>query len=209
MTVAEKNKKGKFIVIEGGEGAGKSTLINFIQEQFPAALVTREPGGSPFAEMIRSLILCDEAKSAHGETQFGLFWAARFDHVHNKVKPALERGTAVFTDRFDSSSFAYQIYGQGARHLKDLFLKMREVYLREYTPDLYIYLQVDPQEGLRRVAERKGKANHFDGRAIDFHHRLHEGYLDFFTIVPHKIIDANKPVESVQSDFLKILKDVL
>lgn len=209
MAVKTKNERGKFIVIEGGEGSGKSTMVKIAKEHFPRMLITREPGGSPFAEMIRNLILCDEAKDAHGETQFGLFWAARFDHVHNKVKPALEMGTHVLTDRFDSSSFAYQIYGQEAKHLKDLFLKMREVYLKEYTPDLYIYLQVDPKEGLRRVAERKGRANHFDARAIDFHHRLHEGYMDFLTLVPHKIINANESMGGVQSHFLKILKDVL
>lgn len=209
MAVKSKNERGKFIVIEGGEGSGKSTMVKIAQEHFPHMLITREPGGSPFAEMIRKLILCDEAKDAHGETQFGLFWAARFDHVHNKVKPALENGIHVLTDRFDSSSFAYQIYGQEAKHLKDLFLKMREVYLKEYTPDLYIYLQVDPKEGLRRVAERKGKANHFDTRTIDFHHRLHEGYMDFLNLVPHKIINANESMGGVQSHFLKILKDVL
>lgn len=210
MAVKTKPKsKGKFIVIEGGEGSGKSTMVKIAKEHFPNVLITREPGGSPFAEMIRTLILSDEAKDAHGETQFGLFWAARFDHVHNKVKPALEQGIHVLTDRFDSSSYAYQIYGQEAKHLKDLFLKMREVYLREHTPDLYIYFQVDPQEGLRRVAERKGKANHFDTRTIDFHHRIHDGYLDFLSLVPHEIVDANKPMVEVQTDFLKILKNVL
>lgn len=209
MPVDTKKHLGKFIVIEGGEGSGKSTMVKVAQEYFPQVLVTREPGGSPFAEMIRKLILCDEAKEAHGETQFGLFWAARFDHVHNKVKPALEKGINVLTDRFDSSSFAYQIYGQEAKHLKDLFLKMRQVYLKEYTPDLYIYLQVDPKEGMRRVAQRKGISNHFDNRAIDFHHRLHEGYMDFLNLVPHIIIDANGPMEDVQTHFLKTLKNVL
>lgn len=201
--------KGKFIVIEGGEGSGKTTMVRLIRESFPEVVVTREPGGSPFAEKIRSLILSSDAKDADANTQFGLFWAARADHIKNTIIPALETGKNVVCDRFDSSSFAYQIFGQENSHLKKLFFEMRKVYLGKYVPDLHIFLDVDPTEGLKRRATDKGTLNHFDERDISFHKRIRKGYLEFFKKVPHKVIDANQPLEKVKNDVQSLLKNFM
>ncbi len=200
-------KKGKFIVIDGGEGCGKSSQMKLLQEKYTGQrfIFTREPGGAPFAEKIRSLILSPEAKGASGETQFGLFWAARADHMNALVKPSLLAGKNVISDRFDSSSYAYQVFGQEAKHLKKLFLEMRKVYLGKFVPDLYIFLDVKPEVGLARVASRKGEINHFDEQKLDFHKRIRKGYLDFVKKFPHKIIDANKSFDEVAADLEKAI----
>ncbi|MDP2650293.1 MAG: dTMP kinase, partial [bacterium] len=101
-----KTKKGTFIVIDGGEGSGTTTVAKAVVEHFGwGAVYTREPGGSPYAEKIRDLVLSDEAKHSDAETQFALFWAARRDHLKHSVIPALADGKIVISDRFDSSTY--------------------------------------------------------------------------------------------------------
>jgi len=133
-------------------------------------------------------------------------WAARAEHLKNKIIPALAKGVSVISDRFDSSTFAYQIYGQEAKHLEKLFWQTREVFLRERKPDLYIFLDVKPEVGLKRVAGRKEAKTHFDERALAFHQRVRTGFLGFLKNVPHKIIDANQSMKAVQDDFLNMIK---
>src|SRR3989338_3519116 len=160
--------KGKFIVIDGGEGSGKTTILKWFAET-PVGkkfLITHEPGGTDFADKIRTLVLSKEAARAPAETQFGLMWAARAEHLKHKIIPALKKGVNVISDRFDSSTFAYQIYGQEAKHLEKIFWQTREVFLRERKPDLYIFLDVEPEVGLERVAKRKEKQTHFDERTL-------------------------------------------
>ena len=201
-------KRGKFIVIDGGEGSGKTTILKWFAET-PVGknfLITHEPGGTNFADKIRALILSKEAKDAGAETQFGLMWAARAEHLKKKIIPALAKGVNVISDRFDSSTFAYQIYGQEAKHLERLFWQTREVFLRERKPDFYIFLDVKPEVGLARVASRKEKKAHFDERRLDFHRRVRTGFLEFLKNVPHKIIDANQSMKAVQDDFLNMIK---
>ena len=207
-----KKGKGKFIVIDGGEGSGKSTLMKFLPEIFSDQkfLATREPGGSVFAEEIRNLMLThSESHSASPETQFGLVWGARHDHLTKKIIPALEQGINVFSDRFDSSTFAYQIYGQGAPQLEKLFWKIRKIYLRECRPNLYIFLDVEPAEGLRRVANRRKTLNHFDKRHLSFHKRIRDGYLKFMKKTPSIIIDTNGTVEEAKNRFFEVVRKAL
>lgn len=201
--------RGKLIVIDGGEGSGKSTLMKFLPEIFNEQkfLATREPGGSPFAEEIRTLMLSrPESKNASPETQFGLVWGARHDHVTKKILPALTSGTHVISDRFDSSTYAYQIFGQEAPHLEKLFWEIRKIYLRDVTPDLYIFLDVDPATGLKRVASRHKETDHFDQRKLDFHTRIRQGYLEFMKKVPSVIIDSNGTIEEAKKKFFEVLR---
>ncbi|MFW5853569.1 MAG: dTMP kinase [Patescibacteria group bacterium] len=201
-------KKGKFIVLEGGEGAGKSSQIAELKKEFgDSILTTREPGGSPFAEKIRSLILSPEAGETEAKTLFGLFWAARADHLNKTIIPALTAGRHVLCDRFDSSSYVYQIYGQEDPGLQELFFQVRDVYLGEYRPDLYIYLEIDPQIGLKRkVAQTEELSNHFDDRDLDFHWRIKKGFGEFFNSVSCQKVDANLPFEVVREELLQIVK---
>ena|SRR3989344_7348594 len=203
--------KGKFIVLEGGEGAGKGAVRKFLENKFPEAVFTREPGGTPLAEKIRDAMICPEAKEASAETQFALIWAARFDHVRAKVQPALESGRTVICERFDSSTYAYQIHGQKAPHLKPPFFEFRRL-LGETVPDLYIFLDVGAKAGVARVAGNKNKEeplDHFEKRPLDFHARVREGYAEFFKTVPHVIVDASRPLEEVQEEILAIMRKYL
>ncbi len=208
-------KKGKFIVIDGGEGSGKSTQLQFLKEKYPKALFTREPGGSPYAEEIRAVILKSQfAVQADAFTHLCLFFAARQDHMRNTVVPALRSGKTVISDRGDCSSFVYQLYGLEGIHLKDLFFSLRKQALGEFAPDLYVFFDISPEESIRRTTMRAnlfGESNHFDERKIEFHRRVREGYLEFAKLFPDKvkIIDASGSKEEVWKSFQKILDQIL
>ena len=202
-------KKGKFIVLDSGEGAGKTLQLNKAKEYFgDKILITREPGGSPYAEEIRKLILNSEnAKNADAKTLFALFWAARADHLDKTIKPALSLGKTVITDRFDSSTFSYQIVAQGARELESLFWQIRDVFLGECKPDLYIYMDLDPVVGLaRKSGQGVEEQNHFEAKKIDFHNLQREGCKEFMKKVPHEVIDASKSIEEVWEEFKRIIE---
>lgn len=205
-------KKGLFIVLDGGEGSGKTTLLAKVKEHYgDRVVVTREPGGSPYAEEIRNLILHSSyAGQADAKTMFFLFWAARFDHLKNVIIPALESGKMVISDRFDSSTFAYQIMAQQAVELERLFWQLRLEYLGEYRPDMYVYLDLDPKIGLlRKTAQKDERKNHFDERKLDFHKALRKGFKEFLTDDTHgikgAIISAKRSKEEVWEEFNKII----
>lgn len=201
-------KKARFIAIEGGEGSGKSTLVNMFKELVGDKVAfTREPGGSPYAEEIRNVTIKNPlAKNAPPETTLCLMFAARYDNVANLVLPTLEKGISVVTDRFDGSSYAYQVGSQSSGKLEDLFWSLRK--RLAMVPDMYIFIDVDPKEGLQRVNSRNksllqaNKYDHFDDREIEFHEKVRRGYLDFFKKVPHIVIDANRSLELVKNDFV-------
>jgi len=203
-------KKGKFIVIDSGEGAGKTTQIKRVKEFFgDKVFLTREPGGSPYAEEIRNLILkSPNASQADAKTLFALFWAARADHLKNTIIPALEEGKIVICDRFDSSTFAYQIIAQEAKELEQFFWQIRDFYLGDIKPDLYIYFDIDPKIGLnRKIKQKEGEINHFEERKIEFHEALRNGFKEFLKKVHYKIIDASKPIDEVWVDFKNVLEE--
>ena len=199
-------QRGKFIVLEGGEGAGKGSVRRFLEGALPDAVFTREPGGTPLGEKVRNLMLSPEAATADAETQMSLVFASRLHHVREKITPALEAGKIVISERFDSSTYAYQIHGQQALHLKPLFFEFRKL-LGSTVPDLYIFLDVKTETGLMRL--KKGTLDHFETRNVDFHTRVREGYAEFFKTVSHVIIDANRSLEAVEEDVLSYIKKIL
>ncbi len=203
-------KKGLFLVVDSGEGAGKTTQIKRAQDHFgDLVMLTREPGGSPYAEEIRNLILkSPNADQADAKTLFALFWAARADHLKNTIVPALELGKVVICDRFDSSTFAYQIVAQGATELKEFFWQMRDFYLGGVRPDLYIYFDIDPKVGLvRKSRQGAEERNHFEDREITFHNSIKSGFKEFLSKVPHKVINAAWPVHEVWRDFRAAIEE--
>src|SRR3989344_3802901 len=202
--------RGKFIVIDGGEGAGKTTVLKAAKEIFGRkVLITHEPGGSPLAEEVRNLILSEKGKEASAETHFALNWAYRHDHLKKIIEPALKKGITVISDRCDSSTYTYQIFAQKAPQLKNLFWDIRKIYFRDTKPDLYVFFDVDPKVSLERVAKRKGEQTHFDNQKLDFHKRVRLGFREFLKKVPHKVIDANKTLEEVKKDFISIIKELI
>ena len=176
-----------FIVVEGLDGSGKGTVLERLKAEYPwpaEVVFTREPGGTPFAEVIRDVALNNPlAKEADGATLFHLVWAARHEHLRGLVKPTLVSGKIVVCDRFDSSTYAYNVVAQGAEYLEKLFWQTREICLRECRPSLYIILDVDAKVAQARIQNRPG-GNHFDDRKMDFHEKVRAGLLKFGTDLP-------------------------
>jgi len=217
--MSSKKQKGTFIVLDGGEGAGKTTVAKAVAKELGwNAIATREPGGSAYAEKIRELVLSDLAKHSDVETQFALFWAARRDFLKHVVIPAINDGKTVITDRFDSSTYAYQIAAQGNPQLEKLFWQTRELFLEEYEPDAYILLDINPKEGLSRARGRGNETlNHFDKRKIDFHIKVNKGLREFVLqkVGANKIcksigevVDASQELEKVIADVIEIVHKI-
>jgi dTMP kinase len=205
--------KGTFIVLEGGEGAGKSSVASFLKTQLPKErfLFTREPGGTPLAEKIRAPMISLEAAAASAETQLALAFAARFEHVQKVIEPTLAKGVNVISERFDSATYAYQIHGQKAPYLKPLFFECRKL-LGDCVPDLYVWLDVEPRKGLarmRRNREKEEPIDQFEKREPAFHKHVRAGLLEFMKTVPSVTVDANRPLETVQRRVLQHLHKIL
>ena len=199
----------KFIVIEGLEGAGKSSAISLVGDfiekhtgQVPVC--TREPGGTPLAERMRDLIkVADETDPLCDEAECLLLYAARAQLVANVIKPALNRGAWVLGDRHNLSSLAYQ---GGGRGLMPLVQVVSKATLGEFKPDLTIYLDIAPAQGLQRAAQR-GKLDRIEKQALDFFERARATFLSFAaeddTIA---IIDAGQTLAEVHKDILALLQ---
>jgi dTMP kinase len=203
-----------FITLEGVEGSGKSTIINFIKDSLETngkkVVVTREPGGIDIAEQIRSVILDRKNTKMEGRTEALLYAAARRQHLVEKVIPSLDEGKIVLCDRFIDSSLAYQGYARG--------LGIKEVYsvnkfaIENIMPDLTLYLDLDPQIGLNRIAKNKGREiNRLDLEEINFHVKVREGYEEVLKMFPERMvrIDANQEIEKVIADITKVLVERL
>jgi dTMP kinase len=169
---------GRFITIEGGEGTGKSTqvglLVEALQRQGIAVTRTREPGGSPGGERVRQLLLegAGDRWDAVGEAL--LLFAARRDHVTRIIKPALEAGNWVVSDRFLDSTVAYQGYGRGMP--RDDIVLLRRIAIGDFSPDLTIILDLPAAEGLARVSQRAAATDRFERLDAAFHERLRAGF---------------------------------
>ena len=193
--------RGRFITIEGGEGAGKSTQLGLLATALSragiAAQRTREPGGSEGAEAIRRLLLegADERWDAVAETL--LFYAARREHVTRLIMPALDRGVWVVCDRFADSTIAYQGYGRGLP-LAEL-QALHRFALGDFAPDLTLILDLPVAEGLARAARRSGNADRFERLDQAFHERLRQGFHQIAAADPQRcvVIDASGDVETV------------
>ncbi|MDR8523657.1 dTMP kinase [Shewanella fidelis] len=202
---------GKFIVIEGLEGAGKSSAIalvrDFIEKHTGKAPVcTREPGGTPLAEQMRDLVkvahesdpLCDEAECL-------LFYAARAQLVANVIKPALAKGDWVLGDRHNLSSLAYQ---GGGRGLMPLVSAISDATLKGFKPDLTLYLDIEPKLGLERAA-RRGELDRIENQEIAFFNRTRATFLEFADADDSiKIVDASQTMAEVHKDIIALLQEL-
>lgn len=193
--------RAPFITFEGGEGAGKSTQIRLLAQALGKAgrnhLVTREPGGSPGAEQIRTLLVTGSADRWSPLAETLLFYAARVDHWQRVIAPALEAGTIVLCDRFSDSTMAYQCYAGGLR--RDDIEALHRLALGAVQPDLTFILDLPPREGLQRAAARAGHEARFEAKDLDFHERLREGFLDIARRHPTRcvVIDAESTPDDV------------
>ncbi|MEP1554251.1 MAG: dTMP kinase [Paraglaciecola sp.] len=172
-------KSGKFIVIEGLEGAGKSTAVEIVSEQIKLAghalVNTREPGGTPMAEAIRECVKGDwPSEKVTIEAELLLMYAARAQLVQNVILPNLEQGKWVLGDRHDMSSQAYQ--GGGRQIDLDMIESLRNITLKDFKPDFTLYLDVEPQEGLNR-ARGRGELDRIEQEDLSFFERTRDRYL--------------------------------
>jgi dTMP kinase len=194
---------GRFITFEGGEGTGKSTQAAILAHRLESlglgVLLTREPGGSPGAEIIRHILLSGAAKPFGPEAEAMLFAAAREDHVRYAIKPALEAGKWVVCDRFADSTRVYQgVLGK----IDERFLRALErVSLGDLKPDVTFVLDLPAPLAMERAAERRsgGKPDRFEAEDVAFHKRLREAYLALALAEPDRcvIIDAGESKEAV------------
>jgi dTMP kinase len=195
--------RGRFITLEGGEGAGKSTQIRRLSQRLADlgidVVTTREPGGSPGAEAIRDLVLNGAADRWSPTTETLLMYAARRDHIERTIAPALERGAWVLCDRFADSTRAYQGGAGGADPA--LIAALEAAVLSEARPDLTLILDLPVEVGLERAASRGGGEARFESKGLEFHRRLRQAFLSIAEDEPDRcaIIDASGAVEAVEA----------
>jgi dTMP kinase len=207
--------RGRFISFEGGEGSGKSTQIRLLAGRLATAkqraIVTREPGGSPGAEIIRHLVLSGMGKLLGADAETLLFAAARDDHVHTIIEPALKQGVWVLCDRFFDSTRVYQ--GALGKVAPGILNAMQRVTIGDLKPDLTIILDVPVEVGLMRAAARRGNAaaDRFEAEGIKFHQKLREAYRQIAAAEPQRcvLIDATPEPDIVAANVWSALRDKL
>jgi dTMP kinase len=189
----------RFITFEGIDGSGKSTQARRLADALPNAILTREPGGSTGAEEIRRLLVEGEPDRWSAETELLLFTAARRDHLEKTIRPALDRGTTVISDRFADSTRVYQGATRG-----DLRSKVDALHslMIEREPDLTILIDMDPKTALQRGLARSSGEDRFEDMGLEFQQALRTGFLDLAKQDPARwrMIDGNRSIEDVWHD---------
>ena len=193
--------KGKFITVEGIEGVGKTTNIDFIHQQLQAAgrdvVLTREPGGTPLGEAIRGLLLDPAYTGMDSTCELQLMFAARAEHLAKVVWPALEKGQWVLCDRFTDATYAYQGGGRGID--TGVIARLEELVQGDFRPDLTLLLDVPVAVGLARASKR-GALDRFEQEKVEFFERVRNAYLEMAqrSSDRYRVIDASQPLELVQ-----------
>ncbi|MGH6934106.1 MAG: dTMP kinase [Dongiaceae bacterium] len=204
---------GRFITLEGGEGAGKSTQLRLLAEwlrgQGLQVVQTREPGGSPGAERIRELLVNGGTDRWTPLTETLLHYAARSEHIARTIRPALAAGQWVVSDRFADSTLAYQGFGQGVA--ASFIEELRRKVAGDVWPDLTIVMDLPVEEGLRRANSRKGGEMRYEKMEIEFHQRLRQGFLEIAQLDSKRcaVIDATADVDQVQAVIRAMVRDRL
>ena len=192
---------GRFITLEGGEGAGKSTQItrlkSWLEGRRHRVTATREPGGSPGAEMIRKLLVEGPVERWDGTTEALLHFAARREHLRSTVLPALTGGGWVISDRFADSTLAYQGYGHGVA--RRIFEQLYDVAAGDFRPDLTLILDLPIEVGLERAAARRGVETRYESLPREFHARVRAGFLEIAAREPKRcvVIDATGEIDVI------------
>lgn len=204
---------GRFITLEGGEGAGKSTQVaqlkSWLEGRGHRVVTTREPGGSPGGEMIRKLLVEGPVERWDGTTEALLHFAARHEHLRSTVWPALKRGDWVVSDRFADSTLAYQGYGHGIE--RQIFEQLYKIAVGDFRPDLTLILDLPIEIGLKRAAERRGSETRYESLPSDFHARVNRGFLEIAAQEPKRcvVIDATGTIDAIAAAIADAVRDRL
>ena len=200
---------GKFITIEGTEGVGKTTNIEFIQtwlnQQQVDFVTTREPGGTPLAEQIRELLLTPRDEKVCNSAELLLMFAGRAQHLDQVIVPAIQSGRCIVCDRFTDATYAYQGFGRGMD--STLIAHLERLVQAELRPDLTLILDIPVEIGLQRASQRSAP-DRFEREQTEFFERVRQGYLSIAANEPERcvVIDASQPLEDVQRDITTALK---
>jgi dTMP kinase len=211
-----KKKALRFISFEGGEGAGKTSLMNSVaaalREKEVSLITTREPGGTAFGEQLRQWILNHDSSLQYGsKAELLLFLAARAQHIQEKIAPAIQEGVLVLCDRFNDSTIAYQGVG---RHLGVEWVStLCALICQGVTPDLTFYLDLDPEEGMlrrRKISKENsllGQLDRIESEALQFHQRIRHAFQAIAQKEPERLhlIDASQPLEAVFETAMQII----
>jgi dTMP kinase len=200
---------GKFITIEGTEGVGKSTNLAYVHEWLTTrgveVVVTREPGGTPLAEEIRTLLLAKRDESVDETAELLLVFAARAQHLQQVIKPALARGAWVLCDRFTDATYAYQGGGRGLDVAT--IAQLEQLVQGDLRPDLTLVLDIDVELGLQRARER-AELDRFESEAVAFFERVRQTYRHLAEVAPERyaVVDAGQTLQAVQRDIDLVLQ---
>jgi dTMP kinase len=202
------HNRGRFITFEGTEGVGKSTqlenAVNTLKDLGIDFIVTREPGGTPMAENIRELLLSPREEPVHETTELLLMFAARAQHLHNRILPALNKGQWVLCDRFTDATFAYQGGGRGVPAERIALLET--LVQGEVRPDHVILLDAPVETGMAR-AKKRGELDRFEQETLAFFQRIRDTYLARATAMPgnYHVVNAALPLEQVSASVSALL----
>jgi len=203
-------EKGKFITIEGTDGAGKSTFVPEMKAMLEAqgyeVILTREPGGTPFAEELREIIL---NKPMDSMTALLLAFASRNEHIENVIKPALEAGKYVISDRFTDSTYAYQVAGQGVP--KEYVEVLEHMVQKQLKPDMTLIFTVPVEVSRQRLSKTGKEPDNFESQNNDFFQRVLDGYLNIAKNEPErcKLVDSSKSLEDTKEQVVGIMNQFL
>lgn len=198
-----------FITFEGGEGCGKSTQVSLLakalEDKGKDIITTREPGGTEGAEAIRKLLVTGSTNRWDGKTELLLHVAARNDHIHRLIRPALEEGKIVVSDRFSDSTMAYQGYGHGLD--LSLIKQCHDLLLGGMQPDITFLLDIEPEKGIERTQKRSGDENRYEQMDKAFHTKVRQGFLAISEEYPDrvKVIDASWPINQIHQKIMEII----
>jgi dTMP kinase len=194
-------KRGFFVTLEGGEGAGKSTLALGLKNKFEKAghpvVITREPGGTPKGEEIRKILLAGIVQRLGPMAEMLLFASARDEHLKQIIRPALEKHQVVICDRFSDSTRAYQGYVGGVE--RSLVERLDKVVVDHTQPDMTFILDISPEVGLARVKLRAGRTDRFESETLNFHRKLRAAFFDIAQRFPERciILDGEQSREAI------------
>lgn len=197
-------KKGLFITLEGGDGAGKSTQMDNIEKYFTergySCVRTREPGGTSISEKLRDILLDTENSEMHSVTEMMIYAAARAQLVREFIIPALEQGKIVICDRFVDSSVAYQAYG---RDLGSMVMDVNSYAVDGVMPDITFWMDINPEAGRERIGHREDSTlDRLEREKMDFHYKVYEGYKTICANNPRRVkrIDATRSIEEMRDE---------
>ena len=202
----------KFITFEGGEGSGKTSIINklvpLLEADGLSCVTSREPGGVVIAEKIREIILDPENTAMCYETEALLFAASRMQHLKEKIIPALDDNKLVICDRYLDSSLVYQGICRGLGIEK---VKTVNSFACDYMPSITFFIDVTPEVGLARLKNREGKIDRLDQEKLDFHNKIYNGYVELSKLYPERIkrIDGMRDIDLIVKDIYNYIKEII